>query len=209
MKDKDIKKAQKLAIFPGIIFTGAPDFYLGNFAKGIEKTGMDVASIYLIYENWDELMLLLEGADPFDFNLGLLYYDPAVVLTLLLIVGMRISNIFSSKIKAVNWNEAIKNKSFISIRKDYYRKNSKAYFLMGGMFFGLPLIGNYTEEWIGNYCYILGATSFLSAIAYIIQAKRLDNAVFEDDMKQVLQIPLIVSPMIRPDMNGIMVVKRF
>ncbi|MBA7495398.1 hypothetical protein ES702_05980 [subsurface metagenome] len=123
------------------------------------------------------------------------------------------------KNRTKEWNKAIEERNMKPLRKEYMT-TGKFFTLLGatmGTWSLLVTTNNYFESLydngyvkvLFNSALILGITFFASGLFFIRRAKRLDKAVFEEDIKKVLSSPLIVSPMIRPDYSGIMVVKRF
>ena len=76
-----------------------------------------------------------------------------------------------------------------------------------GISITLGVLIRYSSVVLSNAFYLDGTIALISGIAYYIQVKRLDNAVFEQ--KEALIHSLTLCPMIRPNLNGVMLVKRF
>jgi hypothetical protein len=106
------------------------------------------------------------------------------------------------------WNEAIDKRDMTVYKKEFI-SNGKSAIKTGGISLLIGLFVNNAEFHWKNHLNIFGYTQLLSGVAYLIQAKQFDKAVFEEDSKQTLLSPFIISPMIRPDYSGIMLVKRF
>lgn len=205
-RKKDPKKALLLSIIsPGI---GLGSLYAGDIISGSICTLFGVAGAFKAYEYYPNYKKALDSGDTFSsVVLGFYFYFCVSGIVLSWIGDAYISYSF-----AKSWNNAIENKDLTEIKNSYTR-NAIITLSFGLGIFTYSLVEEETSydfnTRLTNGLVFMGTIIAPITIGYLLQAKQLDKAVFEEDIKQTLSSPIIVSPMISPDYSGIMIAKRF
>ncbi len=206
MKVKDPEKAYETAVFPGVLLSGAPYFYLGDIAGGTLRTGADVFCLSYI-TNVYSYIGKRSGFFTKVFNV------PFLLAPVAYLVYARYENLEYIKGKTGRWNNAVDTMSYDWFKGEY-RKKALFYAgmggltLVGGLFLNGPdsafsiLPGSSSTDVL-----LLGGTFLGSAVIYFLQYKYLDDRIYSG--RGAAPFPALVVPVISSDYKGILLARRF